>query len=187
MDVRSHCYRLLVQYGRLQLLPVTQVNTHTHTVFAARGPPRRQTVPAHSPLLRPGCRGERERDKMRHKQVDGCSLFSALASAVSLNLCLILTASHCLERSGLCTRTRARRHTGTCCPGEIGNIGTQAPVTETCTYPCIFTLHSLSQKHADICWKECLMAVISVIMLAHTYNWIALQSTRASAQTNKLG
>lgn len=31
MDVRSHCYRLLVQYGRLQLLPVTQVNTHRHT------------------------------------------------------------------------------------------------------------------------------------------------------------
>lgn len=153
--VRSYCCGLLVQHGGLLRLCVTQVtlmhaHTHIHTQCLQPGvlPADRQCQHT-SPPLRPGCRGEREGDKMRHKQVDGCSLFSALASAVSLNLYHTL----CAPTLPL-THTQTHAHTHTHAPEKL--VTQASPITEThCMYAHILphTLLTESERwrDGDIC------------------------------------
>lgn len=74
---------------------------------------------------------------MRHKQVDGCSLFSALAAAVSLNLCHLLCSSHRL----LHAQTHSP-HAHTALEKLVTRV---SPITDT-AYVCTYTHSHFTQQ-----------------------------------------
>lgn len=113
-------------------------------MFAPRGAASRRTESAHRPLLRPGMEGKGVGDKMRHKQVDGCSLFSALASAVSLNLCHLLCSSHCLLHAHIHTHTHSPH-----AHAALEKLVTRAsPITDP-AYACTYTRSHFTQRVAE--------------------------------------
>lgn len=121
---------------------------------------------------------------MRHKQVDGCSLFSALASAVSLNFCLTLSAPHCLEHSDLPACAHSCTHTH----AALEKLVTQASPHYRDVYACAYSHTSLTVSGRR---RHLLKGVFDGSRMshyAHTHTHITQQEStqeRAYVRTNK--
>lgn len=111
--------------------------THTYSQCLHPGVLPADRACTYRPLLRPGMQWKAVGDKMRHKQVDGCSLFSALASAVSLNLCHLLRSSHRL----LPAHTHSP-HAHTALEELVTRV---SPITDT-AYVCTYTHSHFTQQ-----------------------------------------
>lgn len=114
---------------------------------------------------------------MRHKQVDGCSVFSALASAVSLNLHHTPCAPRCREHAS----SRTHKHTA---PEKL--VTRAIPITEMCIHAQILAHTLLTESERQ---RHLLLGVFdgsSMSHYAHSHHKHAHRDThsRTNKQTN---